>query len=39
LVVWFHSIQAALSSKAERLTTLILIEFFMPSYSFLRLYA
>jgi hypothetical protein len=35
LVVWFHSIQAALSNKAARLTAFILIDFSIPSYSFL----
>src|SRR5512138_1063832 len=32
-VVWFHSIQAILSSKAERLTAVIIIDFPISSYS------
>ena len=38
LVVWFHSIQAALSSKAERLTEVSLIDLSISSYSFRPLY-
>jgi hypothetical protein len=38
LVVWFQSIQAALSIKAQRLTALSLIDFSLRSYSFYRRY-